>query len=182
MDILSLFGARQEDISSPQFQEKQKLSKPYADLLSRVTDLKTMTAGQLMTPRALVEALDADVEVSRLHLPKPPVRYLPIYQGDLDHVLGWMNQDAVVNLMAHAPSDSLRNHFVPVQTIPETTSLDQVFLKFVQTSSPLFVVQNEERQTVGVIYLNDVLAQFFGLEIDPSEPIPEWTQTSAAGS
>lgn len=169
MDILSLFSFPKHDEVE---QQADLLPHPrgYRDLLKKLSDLKSITAKDLMSPRSLVEALDVDVEIENMPLWKTSTTlHFPIYEGDLDHAIGWISNEALRTLSDHGHTGNLRGQYTPVHHISESTPLDQAFIKFVQTSAPLFVVQNDQGSTTGVLYLNDVLEAFFGVDIEPPD-------------
>lgn len=169
MDILSLFSFPKAEEIKP---NADLLPHPrgYRELLKKLSDLKSITAIDLMTPRSLVEALDVDVEIENVPLWKTSTTlHFPIYEGDLDRSIGWISSESLRNLSEMGHTGNLRGQYLPVHHIDEKTPVDQVFLKFVQTSAPLFVVQNQEGATTGVLYLNDVLEAFFGVDIEPPE-------------
>jgi CBS domain containing-hemolysin-like protein len=120
-----------------------------------------------------------DEEFLNTNTPNPKA-YFPVYLGDLDHILGWISKEAVHNLATEGQAGTLKTEdiHVPAEFIPENMPLDQAFLKFVQESAPLFVVQNEAGVTTGILYLNDVLEEFFGLEIDPDENVGPTTHAA----
>ncbi len=180
MDLLSLFSFRKTE-PYQKLNQNQPTSKAYKDLIERLSDLKRINAREIMTPRALVEAVDADVEIQRLSFPNSSHPYFPVYQGDLDHILGWIGHETLKHLIHNGHSGNLRTEYVPADVIPEDFPLDLAFLKFVQSSVPLFVVQNSAGHTTGVLYLSDVLEVFFGLDMEPTlnpSPIGEGLQTA----
>lgn len=169
MDLLGLFSFRKDE----SFLNSQTPNpKAYRDVIERLGDLRSLTARDRMLPRALVQAIDMDVEIERLHFwETEKSHYFPVYLSDLDHILGWISKEALQNLVSNGHTGNLRTEdvHVPAEMISEDLPLDQVFLKFVQASAPLFVVQNSAGATTGVLYLNDVLEEFFGLEIDSND-------------
>lgn len=170
MDILSLFSSPKIDEDIETEIPAKARARGYRELLRKLADLGTITASDLMTPRSLVEALDVDVEIENMPLWKTSTTlHFPVYEGDMDKVVGWISNEALRNLSESGHTGSLRGQYMPVHHVPENMPLDQAFLKFVQTSAPLFVVQNDHGVTTGVLYLNDVLEAFFGVDIEPPE-------------
>lgn len=169
MDLLGLFSFRKDE----EFLNSNTPNpKAYNDVIERLGDLRSLVAKDRMVSRALVQAIDMDVEIDRLHIWKSgQAAYFPVYLGDLDHILGWISKEAVHSMALEGHTGTLKTEdvHVPAEYIPSNMPLDQAFLKFVQESAPLFVVQDEDGTTVGVLYLNDVLEEFFGLDIDPDE-------------
>jgi CBS domain containing-hemolysin-like protein len=178
MDLLSLFSFRKYQEELP-----ENSHPAYEDFLDRLSELETVRAKDIMTPRALVKALDVDVEIPRIHLSKTGhTNYLPVYKGDLDHVAGWIGREKLNDLFHSGYPGNLTDHYLPARSINEDLSLDKVFFKFVQTSAPLMVVQNTLGTTVGILYLSEVLKVFFGFEIDSESQVTSGSATFSTRS
>lgn len=170
MDILSLFGSAKNEIETKIESTSPTRARGYRELLRKLSELGSITATDLMTPRSLVEALDVNVEIENMPLWKTSTTlHFAVYEGDLDKAVGWISNEGLRNLSESGHTGNLHGQYMPVHHISEKLPLDQAFLKFVQTSAPLFVVQNDHGVTTGVLYLNDVLEAFFGVDIEPPE-------------
>jgi CBS domain containing-hemolysin-like protein len=116
----------------------------------------------------LVVALDADVQLRRVRrLKSSRVSYFPVYQGDLDHVLGWVSKQKVLELLGE-PSDDvhLADHVRPVGTIDENTPVTMLADAFLQAGSPFLVVTNAQGLTTGLMTLSEFIELVFGFELE----------------
>jgi CBS domain containing-hemolysin-like protein len=147
-----------KDLSSPlkQNPEENDDPLPYLSLTERLKDLKNQTAKDLMVPRTLAPALDVDLQLSKVHrIKNPKFSYLAVYRGDLDNILGWVDREQIEGLIGS--DDTIQAHLHTIRTVREDEPLDEVFQKFVETSSPLFVVKSGQGLTSGILYLADIL-------------------------
>ena len=106
MDLLSLFSFNKDEHSP----KPSAPPKAYLDLIERIGDMRTVQAKDVMTSRALVEAIDMDVELERLHIWKTTALYSPVYKDDLDNILGWISPETLKRLAHDDYTGSLVRH------------------------------------------------------------------------
>jgi len=176
MSLLSwLQNPKSED---PESNETPKQIAPI--LAARLQEFSGATVASVMTPRALVVALDADVQLRRVRrLKSSRVSYFPVYQGDLDNVLGWVSKVKVLELLAELAEDvRLIDHVKPVGVIDENASVTELADEFLKASSPFLVVTNAQGTVTGLMTLSEFVELIFGIELEsanhtaPSENAP----------
>lgn len=145
--------------------EEAKAAAPV--LIQRLEELKDTAVKTVMIPRALVVALDADVQLKRVRrLKSARVPYFPVYQGDLDHILGWIPKQRVLEML-NEPSEEVRlaeNVRVAGQ-VEENTPVSQLADVFLATQSPFLVVKNAQGNTTGIMPLSEFVELVFGFEM-----------------
>ncbi len=128
-----------------------------------------------MTPRALVTALDADVQLRRVRrLKSAKVAYFPVYKGDLDHILGWISKQRVLELLNETTEEAqLAMHLRPVGFVNEEASVADLADAFLKAASPFLVVRNAQGTMTGIIPLSEFIELVFGFELSPAaNPTP----------
>lgn len=125
-----------------------------------------LTAGQAMVPRVSVVGipLDANADELREILRATPHTRYPVYEQDLDHVLGMIHvKDTLRALMAgdRIPQRALRA--MPV--VPETMLLDDLLAIMRRERMQMALVIDEHGGTAGTITLADLFEEVVG-EID----------------
>lgn len=137
-------------------------------LRARLGELQKMPVTELMIPRAVVMALDADVQLRRVRrLKSSKTVYFPVYKGDLDHILGWISKQKVLDLLNEPIEDvQLSQYLRRVGEVPDTANVAQLADEFLQSSSPFLVVKNSQGSTVGIIPLSEFVELVFGFEMD----------------
>lgn len=137
--------------------------------LHRALRLGLRTAGQLMVPRARLAAIDIATplaDVPRIVTASPYSR-LPVYRGDLDHVVGLLHtKDVVTEYVAGMRRRSLTSLLRPIVNVPAEMPADRLlaFLRERRTHQALVV--DTERTVAGLITLEDVLAELLGSVAD----------------
>ena len=141
---------------------------PLSPLLShRLHDLENVAVKDLMVPRARIHALDVDVQLRRVkRLKSATTTFFPVYQGDLDHLLGWVPKQTVLNLLAQPIEEvHLADHVRPAGTIAENASASLLADAFLESASPFLIVKNDHESTVGIVTLAEFIELVFGFEI-----------------
>jgi CBS domain containing-hemolysin-like protein len=139
-------------------------------LQARLKELQEMPVKDAMIPRALITALDADVQLRRVRrLKSAKVAFFPVYKGDLDHILGWIPKAKVLDLLQSEPNEDVRlaDNVKPVGEVPETASVADLADAFLKAASPFLVVKTEQGTTAGIVPLSEFVELMFGFELGP---------------
>lgn len=139
-------------------------------LNARLNELKAKSIREVMIPRALVTALDADVQLRRVRrLKSAKVSYFPVYQGDLDQILGWISKTRVLELLNEPNEDvKLADHVKPIGAVLETDSVAQLADAFLKGACPVLVVRNAQGHTSGIVTLAEFIELVYGFELGPA--------------
>lgn len=147
---------------------------PSPALQGRLKELQKISVKEAMIPRALVSALDADVQLRRVkRLKSSKANYFPVYKGDLDHVLGWISKSRVLELL-NVPGEEVRlaDHVQPVGEVGEAATVAELADQFLASNSPFLVVKSLSGTTAGIVPLSEFVELLFGFELGPSSQPP----------
>lgn len=87
---------------------------------------------------------------------------LPVYEGDLDHILGAVHiRDVIKSHYLNVPLN-LRRLLHPLPMVPETLPLDRLLVVLQEQRSHMAVVLDEFGGTQGVVTLLDVIEELMG--------------------
>jgi putative hemolysin len=87
---------------------------------------------------------------------------LPVYESDLDHILGFVHiKDLLRHLHLGWPIE-LRKLLHPALLVPETMRLDRLLELFQEKHNQLAIVLNEYGGTEGMVTLEDVVEELVG--------------------
>ncbi len=134
-------------------------------LLSGAIEFRDRDAAEIMIPRTDMTAvsLDASVEdIQRLILETGHSR-IPLYEGDVDHVVGFVHAKDLLPLEGEAatrpaPRRSIRDMLV----VPESRKLHPLLLDMRRERKHFALVVDEHGGTAGVLTLEDVLEELVG--------------------
>jgi len=141
------------------------LDADQATLLSRTLRLSELTAGDVMTPRPRVEAIDREHTVADvLELARTTgLSRFPVIDDDLDRVVGIVHVKQAVSV----PRD--RRADVPVLAIaeephrvPETVGLPQLLADLKERGYQMAIVVDEYGGTAGLATLEDLVEEMVG--------------------
>ena len=132
-------------------------------IVSRAMEFADRIVRQVMVPRTEIVAVADDTTVSELLVTARAHRFsrFPVYQEDLDHVIGIVHvKDLVgVDRGSHAKA---RDVMRKVPLMPETMRLDQALTEFRRQRVQAAIVLDEFGGTAGLVTLEDVLEQLVG--------------------
>ena len=150
-------------------------------LIHRVFELNDKNVGQVMTPRERIFALSYDLPAQRLvkELAARGFSRVPIYQKSLDNVRGILNAKDLVRTTAGQPLGRPLGELLHEPLfVPRTTPLKRLFLTFKQRKVHMAIVVSEYGKVLGLVTMDDLLAQIFGVlrderaELQSSMPMP----------
>jgi CBS domain containing-hemolysin-like protein len=135
-------------------------------MLREIFEFGDLTAGQVMVPRVRLVGIEVGTgpaEVRDLLAQSPFTRY-PIYEEDLDHILGGIHIKEVFRLVLHGVTVG-PEHARPLPVVPETAPLDVVLSTLRAERTQMAIVIDEHGGTAGVVTLEDLFEEVVG-EID----------------
>ncbi len=150
-------------------------------IIHRVFEFGDKTVGQVMTPRDKIVALSYDLPMQRMVKEASARGFsrIPIYQRSLDNVRGVLNTKDLIRVTAgHGPPRVLGDLLHEAMFVPRTTPIKRLFRTFKQKKVHLAMVVNEYGKVLGLVTMDDLLAQLFGKLRDERDAV----QRASAGS
>lgn len=180
---LRLFGIRRQETSENRLtpeelqlivEESEEVGAIRADaggLLRELFEFGDLTAGEAMVPRVRVSGIPVGAgpdDVRRILRDTRHTRY-PVYEGDLDHIVGMLHvKDLLRRLLAG--ETIVARDARPLPSVPETMPLDDVLAVMQRQRTHMAVVLDEHGGTAGVITLEDLFEEVVG-DIDEGQPV-----------
>ena len=178
--ILRLFRVRQVTSPAVTVEEIKVLFQQGAEegvfepteheLVTNVLNLDQRHVGSVLTPRSNVVYLDVrdSIETNREKLRGAQLNVLPLCDGGLDHVLGFVRATKVLAQVLERSVVDLPSLAEPALYVPETMTLMKLLEQFKRMHLPLALVVDEFGDVEGLVTLTDVIAAIVG-DL-PSEP------------
>ncbi len=151
-------------------EESGVLEDAERDMLHAVFDFGGMTAHAVMVPRTEMIAIDADAPLYDLiHLAiKHSHTKFPVYEGDLDHILGVAHVKDLVRVQhGERRTATVRGLIRETLFVPDTLRLDNLLQEFRAKRQHLAIVLDEYGGTAGLVTLDDLITQIVGEVHDP---------------
>ncbi|MCU7809769.1 MAG: hemolysin family protein [Candidatus Thiodiazotropha sp. (ex Notomyrtea botanica)] len=148
--------------------EEGKLLERESLILNNLFLLREARVSDVMTPRLVVFSLDEALSVADYFNMHGDSRFsrIPIYEGQRDHVTGFVLRSDL--LLAHARGNSdkplsiYRRHLA---ALPDTSSLQNAFELLLEERSHILLIVDEYGGMEGILTLEDVLETLIGIEI-----------------
>ena len=174
--VLKAFGVDRQEHNPDQYytpeelqlivQESEELGALRAEsgqMLQELFAFGDRTAGEIMVPRVRVTGIPigtTPAQIRELLLRSPHTRF-PIYEGDLDHILGMVH---IKDLLGVLLRDEVigRGHARPLPLVPETAELDSVLATMRRERTQMVIVLDEHGGTAGVVTLQDLFEEVVG--------------------
>ena len=135
------------------------------ELLQSVVEFGDTLVREVMTPRLDVVAAQADATLAELRALFVDRQYsrLPVYEDDLDHVLGFVFVKDLVPLSDTAGDERIVNRLLrPAHVVPETRRVAPLLKEFQRQQVQIAVVHDEYGGTAGLVTLEDLIEEIVG--------------------
>ena len=173
--ILALVGIRRE-FSASHYHTPQELDylvreseegglmrSESGQVLHDLFEFGELTAAEVMVPRVHVRGLPylaSTEQLLEIVRESRHTRY-PVYQDDLDHIVGMIHIKDLFKLF-RAKKSLHENGIRPLPYLPETADLDAVLTTMRQQHAQMVVVMDEHGGTAGIITLEDLFEEVVG--------------------
>lgn len=118
----------------------------------------------VMRPRVEIDALDMDTPSHEVvgAVVMSGFSRLPVYEGDLDHIAGFVYIKDVLRQLHMGWPIELGRLLRPAPLVPETLPLDRLLQVFRKERTQMAIILDEYGGTVGLVTMEDVLEEFVG--------------------
>jgi CBS domain containing-hemolysin-like protein len=174
--ILRVFGIDRQEQTPDQYytpeelqlivQESEELGAIRSEsgqMLQELFEFGDLTAGQVMVPRVRVTGIPVGSPPEKLRqiLQSSPHTRYPIYEADLDHIVGMTHiKDLLRVLMSGRPIQASDTRQLPI--VPDTAPLDSVLATMRVRRTQMAVVLDEHGGTAGIVTLEDLFEEVVG--------------------
>jgi gliding motility-associated protein GldE len=143
---------------------EKKESKMDAKMLKGIVHFGNITVKQVMHPRTDVSAIDIEMNFEELIQKVREVGYsrFPVYQDDLDHVVGVLNVKDLLQHVNNKADFDWRSLVRDAFFVTETKKIDDLLREIQVNRKHLAVVVDEFGGTSGIITLEDIVEEVVG--------------------
>lgn len=145
-------------------------------MIQHVFRLDDITAWDMMTPRADVDALSGEKTVREVRDEVLAYTHsrLPVYDGDLDNIVGVVHIRFLLEALAKDQDDTLVKDLMgKADFVPETMVGDNLIRHFQKEKDNLAIVVDSLGTVIGIVTLEDVLEELVGEITDETDVEPE---------
>jgi CBS domain containing-hemolysin-like protein len=179
--VTNLFGKgekgqyiRQELSAMTQMgKDSGELSEQESQMLTQMLSMKDMHVTDIMTPRTVIFKLPTHITNEQFidqYLSSTFTR-IPIYQGDRDNVIGYVNRNDIILQSRQAPDTEIGEHLKNLLVVPSSVRVLPLFQLMINRSSKIALVVDEYGSSEGIVTIEDIIETLIGLEIVDSKDL-----------
>ena len=165
-----------EELSELINEAKEVLSSEERTLISSALIFQDKTVESIMTPKNVIDSIKKTEFLGPLVLDELSAlghSRLPVIDKDIHHVVGILHLRDLLSL-DNKRSVTVEKAMEPrVYYIHHQDTLEHALAAFLRTRHHLFIVINDERETVGLLTLEDVIEALIGRRIVDEDDIHE---------
>lgn len=142
------------------------------ELIEGVFEFTDTAAREVMVPRVRMQALEVSTppeEVTRRLVDIGHTR-VPVYRGDLDHIVGVLYFKDVLRVVIENQPWTVHSLLHPPLYVPETVQISRVLRTLQQRHLNMAIVVDEHGGVAGLITIEDLLEQLVGDLPDETQP------------
>ncbi len=139
-----------------------------SNLIANALKLDEIPIRDIMTPRSVVTAIDQTHTIGQVfrELPTIPFARIPVFGGNLDHIVGLARRRDLLKAKAADQDNRLVSELMqPIGFVPEKTDAAHALQLFLKYHQQLAVVQDDQGLTTGVVTMEDIFEHLLGMEI-----------------
>ena len=169
--LKKVFGANEE----PEFSEDELLtiveeaeaggaiSEEQSELITNAIDFNEVEAIDVLTPRVDIIAIEKGTSVAEIKkiFRESGMSRLPVYEDDLDNIVGVLNQKDFFNNEVKNLTD-VEKHIKPVVYVAETLKAAVLLKKMQRNKTHIAIVVDEYGGTTGLVTLEDIIEEIVG--------------------
>ncbi len=149
--------------------EQGMILESEAELIHNIFELNDKDAGDIMTQRTGIFAIDGDLlfrDAYEVMIRENYSRF-PVYSGDIDHFIGVIHIKDAMRLHEHREYDARPIRRVPgllreLAVVPEGVKIHQLLNSMKNSKAHMVAVVDEYGQTAGIVAMEDILEELVG--------------------
>ena len=148
------------------------LDEERSELIQNAIEFNDLEAWDVLTPRVELSAIELGTDKNEIAALFKDTGFsrLPVYEGDIDHVVGVLNQKDFHNYIDGREAD-IRAFVKPVVFAPGTMKLPPLLKKMQQSKTHIAVVINEYGGTDGIVTMEDIIEELVGEIYDEHDAV-----------
>jgi len=161
-------------------EEEGVIDEDRSELLQSTIEFQATTAGEIITPRTELTAIDIDDErgeqlaiIEDSHFTR-----IPVYEDTIDNIIGILNLNYFYKAMIEDLNVDIRSMLIEPYFIHKTKKLPAILSEMKERKQHIAVVLDEYGGTLGIVTMEDLLEEIVGDIWDESDEVaPDVIQT-----
>ena len=149
------------------------LESDQSELIQNAIGFYELNAEDVMTPRPDIKAIETDCskeEIAALFRDTGFSR-MPVYEDDLDNILGFLNQKDFHNHIISNSNVNIMDYVKPTVFVAETIKISVLLKKMQALQTHIAIVVDEYGGTSGLVTMEDIIEELVGEIYDEHDVI-----------
>lgn len=154
-------------------------------LIHSVFEFTDTSVREVMVPRSEVHAVEASTPLPDIlkQLVETGFSRMPVFQGDLDHVIGIVHIKDLLREVEKPQPASLAAVIHPAFFVPDSMQISDLLREIQSRRTHMAVVVNEFGTVIGLVTIEDLLEEIVGeirdeFDVDEEQPVQELSDGS----
>lgn len=172
--ILRLFGmkpGKAQVITAEEFktfvdavEQQGVLDSEEKEMIEGIVQFSDTSVDEIMVPKPDILAVSSEMSVSEASqiVLSGHFSRLPVYQGTLDNVIGFVHVKDLAKAMLADKDQPVKNLVRPVIFVPQTRKVDDLFKDMRRQGVHMAIILDEFGSTVGLVTMEDLLEEIVG--------------------
>ncbi len=154
-----------------EIEDEGVLEEQESDLVRSALEFDEITIDKILVPRVSVEAVEAGDSLESIRELFISTKYsrLPVYEKDIDHIIGVIHQSDFFELYLGKKKKTVRDIMKKPVYISETIRISEALKKMQKAKVHLAVVIDQYGGTEGICTLEDIIEELVGEIYDESD-------------
>lgn len=148
------------------------IEKRHSELIQNAIEFYELTAEDVMTPRPEMETVEIDCtneELAKIFKTTGFSR-LPVYEEDIDKIIGIINQKDFHNNLA-GTNKAIMEYVTPVVFVSTAIKISDLLKKMQQVKTHMAIVIDEYGGTEGLVTMEDIIEELVGEIFDEHDVV-----------
>ena len=148
--------------------EQGVIQKEEAEMITKIFEFTDKSAKDIMTIRKKIVGVEKDMPLEEaLHyIVEQNYSRFPLYEEDVDNIIGVLHLKDVVKAFLHAPETPLSEIAQEAYYVHEAQDISTMFSEMQQKKLHMAIVVDEYGQTAGIVAMEDILEVIVGNILD----------------
>ena len=155
-------------------EEEGILEEQESELVQSALEFDEKTAGEILTPRVDVTAIDVDDDPEKVHdlIIKERYSRIPVYENEIDNIIGILHtRDYLERAIDDDGKVPLRPLLTPANFIYKSMKLSDILNDFRSRKLHIAIVTDEYGGMLGIVTMEDLLEEIVGDIWDEDEDV-----------